>query len=77
MATGGALPVPDCVFDLVVAYNALQVVGDMRAIVSECARVLRPSGHLCFCVSHPVTSSTSRVGATPDASRSRMPSRCS
>jgi len=42
-------------FDLVVAYNALQVVQNMAHTVKESARVLRPGGHLCFCVAHPVT----------------------
>lgn len=52
---GARLPVRDGAFDLVVAYNALQVVEHMAPTVKECARVLRPGGHLCFCVAHPVT----------------------
>jgi SAM-dependent methyltransferase len=36
-------------------YNALQVVADMRRTVEEAARVLRRGGHLCFCVTHPIT----------------------
>ncbi|HUF33937.1 MAG TPA: class I SAM-dependent methyltransferase [Acidimicrobiales bacterium] len=52
---GARLPVRDRSFDLVVAYNALQVVDDMAQTVVESARVLRPGGHLCFCVAHPVT----------------------
>lgn len=55
VAEGARLPVRSGCFDLVVAYNALQVVADMRGTVEECARVLRPGGHLCFCVAHPVT----------------------
>jgi ubiquinone/menaquinone biosynthesis C-methylase UbiE len=49
------IPLRSGSFDLVVAYNVLQVVHDMRGTVQECARVLRPGGHLCFCVAHPVT----------------------
>lgn len=52
---GAALPFPAGCFDLVVAYNALQVVADMRGTVQECARVLRRDGRLCVCVAHPVT----------------------
>ena len=52
---GAQLPVRQGSFDLVVAYNALQVVANMRETVKECARVLRQGGHLCFCVAHPVT----------------------
>ena len=52
---GEHLPIRSETCDLVVAYNSLQVVSDMAATVSECARVLRPGGHLCFCVAHPVT----------------------
>lgn len=55
VAEGARLPVRDGCFDLVVAYNALQVVQDMTQTVKESARVVRPGGHLCFCVAHPVT----------------------
>lgn len=52
---GARLPVREGCFDLVVAYNALQVVANMPQTVKESARALRPGGHLCFCVAHPVT----------------------
>jgi len=55
LADGGALPFASGLFDLVVAYNALQVVADMQATVAESARVLGPGGHLAACVAHPVT----------------------
>jgi SAM-dependent methyltransferase len=55
VADSARLPAAGASFDLVVAYNALQVVSDMRITVAECARVLRRRGHLCFCVAHPVT----------------------
>jgi ubiquinone/menaquinone biosynthesis C-methylase UbiE len=55
LADGAALPFPDGSFDLVVAYNALQVVADMPGTVSEAGRVLDRGGCMCTCVVHPVT----------------------
>ena len=55
VAAGARIPIRSDCLDLVVAYNALQVVADMHGTVQECARVLRQGGHLCFCVAHPVT----------------------
>ena len=55
IADGASLPFPDGVFDIVVAYNVLQVVGDMQRTVSEAARVLNSGGALCACIAHPVT----------------------
>jgi ubiquinone/menaquinone biosynthesis C-methylase UbiE len=55
VADSARLPAPGGCFDLVVAYNVLQVVSDMRTTVEECARVLRRGGYLCFCVAHPAT----------------------
>jgi ubiquinone/menaquinone biosynthesis C-methylase UbiE len=55
LASSAALPFPDQSFDLVVAYNSLQVVDDMAATVRETARVLDRGGCLCVCVAHPVT----------------------
>jgi SAM-dependent methyltransferase len=55
VADSARLPARGACFDLVVAYNTLQVVSDMHTTVAECARVLRRGGHLCFCVAHPVT----------------------
>ena len=52
---GARLPVREGWFDLVFAYNALQVVANMPQTVKESARGLRPGGHLCFCVAHPAT----------------------
>jgi SAM-dependent methyltransferase len=53
VADGAAVPSGSDAFDLVVAYNSLQVVADMRGTVREAARLLRPGGHFCLTVSHP------------------------
>lgn len=74
VAGGAQLPIRDRSFDIVVAYNALQVVDDMRATVRECARVLRRGGHLCFCVAHPVTD-VGRWIEDPDAATFAVRSR--
>lgn len=55
VAEGAALPFAPGCFDIVVAYNALQVVADMTGTVEEAARVLVPGGYLCVCVAHPTT----------------------
>jgi SAM-dependent methyltransferase len=52
-AGGAALPFHDGSFDLVVAYNSLQVVDDMPATVREAARVLQVGGRFCVCLVHP------------------------
>ncbi len=57
-----ALPFPDAAFDVVVAYNSLVDVEDMRAAVSEAGRVLRPGGHFCVCVPHPFSEAGDRDG---------------
>lgn len=67
LADSPTLPFPDVSFDLVVAYNTLQVVADMTGTVREAARVLVPGGHFCVCVSHPLADVGSFVDATPDA----------
>jgi ubiquinone/menaquinone biosynthesis C-methylase UbiE len=53
VADGAAVPCASDAFDLVVAYNSLQVVADMRGTVQEAARLLHPGGHLCLTVAHP------------------------
>ena len=55
IADGARLPFVDASFDVVVAYNVLQVVDDLDLTLSEVARVLVSGGHLCACVAHPVT----------------------
>lgn len=53
VADGAALPFPDKIANLAVAYNSLQVVADMPGTVREASRVLRLGGYFCACVSHP------------------------
>jgi SAM-dependent methyltransferase len=55
VANGAGLPFRDGCFDVVIAYNALQVVGDMAGTVCEASRVLSRGGCLCACVAHPMT----------------------
>lgn len=52
------LPFADATFQTVVAYNSLQTMtsmADMTQAVREAGRVLKPSGHFCLCVAHPMT----------------------
>ena len=65
---GAALPFADGSFDLVVAYNSLQVVADLPGTVHRSARVLNTGGHFSFCVSHPVTDVGRFDGDGPEAS---------
>lgn len=58
LADATALPFADATFQTVVAYNSLQTMdmfADMSKAVREACRVLKPSGHLCLCVAHPMT----------------------
>jgi SAM-dependent methyltransferase len=54
LADAASLPFSDATFDLVVAYNSLMDIEDMPGALHEAARVLRPDGRLCACVTHPV-----------------------
>jgi SAM-dependent methyltransferase len=62
-----ALPFPDGACDLVVAYMSLHDVDGMEAAVCEAARVLRPGGHLCLAIVHPVNSAGAFAGRASDA----------
>jgi len=53
VADAASVPFDSGSFDLVVAYNSLMDVGSMPASVTEAARVLRPGGRFCACVTHP------------------------
>ena len=54
VADAAWVPFAGSSFDLVVAYNSLMDVADMPASVTEAARVLRPGGRFCACVTHPL-----------------------
>ena len=49
-----SLPFTAASFDLVLAYNSLMDVEDMPLSIAEAARMLRPGGHFCACVVHPL-----------------------
>ena len=64
VADATALPFADATFQTVVAYNSLQtmtLMADMAQAVREAGRVLKPSGHFCLCVAHPMTDA-GRIG---------------
>lgn len=44
------LPVPTLRFDLIMAFHALEHVGDVDRLLAECCRLLTPGGHLVFFV---------------------------
>ena len=66
-ADAAALPFPDESFDTVVAYNSLMDVDDMPTSVREAARVLKPNGHFCVCVVHPMRDAGAFAGEEPGA----------
>jgi len=68
VADAAALPFRSASFDLVVAYMSLHDIDAMPETVGEVARVLRPRGHLCAAIPHPVNSAgefTSRDAGAP------------
>jgi SAM-dependent methyltransferase len=67
VADAADLPFEDSSFDLVVAYNSLMDVQDMPRAIGEAARVLRPDGHLCACVTHPLADAGRFAAAEGDA----------
>ncbi len=67
VADAALLPFADGSFDLVVFYNSLMDVDDMAGSVHEAARVLRPGGHVCACVTHPTTDAGRFASREPGA----------
>lgn len=53
VASADELPFENAQFDLVVAYNVLMDVEDVRAALKEFSRVLRPTGQLIITICHP------------------------
>lgn len=66
-ADAAALPLADESFDLVVFYNSLMDIDDMELSVHEAARVLRPGGAMCACVTHPIPDAGRYESGDPDA----------
>src|SRR5579864_3422820 len=66
-ADAAALPFAAGTFDLVVFYNSLMDVDDMEGSVREAARVLRPTGSMCACITHPTTDAGRFESREPDA----------
>ncbi len=67
VADAARLPFPDARFPLVVAYNSLMDMDDMPGVVREIARVLRPAGEFCACVTHPLADAGAFQGNEADA----------
>lgn len=67
LAAAEQLPFQDSQFDLVVAYNSLMDVDDMPEAVREAARVLRRSGRLCICITHPINDAGRFEDESPQA----------
>jgi SAM-dependent methyltransferase len=61
------LPFRDRAFDLAIAYMCLHDIDDMPHAVSEIARVLARSGHLCAAIPHPINTAGSFDGRDPGA----------
>ena len=62
-----ALPFASGSFDLAVFYNSLMDIDDLDGALREAARVLRPGGKLCACVTHPIPDSGKFTSRDPDA----------
>lgn len=66
VADAAALSLRDGVADLAIAFMSLQDVDDLHGAVHEAARVLRPGGHLCVAIVHPLNSAGQFVDDDPD-----------
>jgi SAM-dependent methyltransferase len=55
-APAAAVPLPDAVADLVVAYMSLHDMDDLAGALAETGRLLAPGGRLCAAVVHPFAS---------------------
>lgn len=65
VADAAALPLPDQVADLVLAFMSLQDLDDLQGAVREAARVLEPGGRLCIAIVHPLNSAGQFAGDDP------------
>lgn len=62
-----ALPFASESFDLTIFYNSLMDIDDMDGAVREAARVLRPGGKMCACVTHPIPEAGRFASNEPDS----------
>lgn len=62
-----SLPFSEESFDLAVFYNSLMDIDDMEGSLCEAARVLRPGGALCACVTHPIADAGRFESTDPNA----------
>jgi SAM-dependent methyltransferase len=66
-ADAAALPLADGEADLVVSFMSLMNTDDLGAAVREAARVLRPVGHYCIALTHPLNTAGSFESEEPNA----------
>jgi SAM-dependent methyltransferase len=62
-----ALPMPDACVDLVTCALALTHVPDLKPVMREFVRVLRPGGHVVLSDMHPVAAGTGAIAGFPGA----------
>jgi SAM-dependent methyltransferase len=67
VADAAALPFDDESFDLAVAFNSLMDIRNMPGAVREVARILRPHGGFCICITHPFRDAGRFTGRGRDA----------
>ena len=67
VADAAALPFHNNEFDLVVAYNMLMDVEDVRGTLKEIRRVMRPNGELVVSLVHPFRDQGEFASVEPDA----------
>lgn len=62
-----SLPFPDAAFDDVIAFMSLHDMDDMVSGIADAVRVMKPRGHLCIAVVHPINSAGSFESEDPAA----------
>jgi SAM-dependent methyltransferase len=67
VADAAQLPLEVDSVDLVTAFMSLHDIDDFETAIAEVARVLRPGGHLCFAIVHPINSAGRFEARTADA----------
>ena len=67
VADAAALPVPDSIAGLVIAFMSPQDIDDLDAAIHEMARILAPGGQLRMALVHPINSAGGFTSREPDA----------